>query len=150
MRFPNLQRVTRTSTSTRRAIGILMMLGVAALGLFALDSKADSTQATPPLTPCTNCAPLGVGQRWYGMSRACGVTYVNDTGRPIQVMINVSITSRGGNARFYVNGAQLGYAGNGSSTDNNATFSYVIPAGSSYYVGCTGARTGVSFWSELR
>jgi len=127
------------------------MLGLCALAV-SVSAVSDSTSPPPQLYAGAAGSSLGVGQNWYDVtgSRGCWGYYYNNQGRAIQVNINMSIESRGGSASFYVNGALVGSAGNGSSTDNNASFNAVVPDGHYVMVSCNGGRTGIQRWSELR
>jgi hypothetical protein len=90
---------------------------------------------------------LGVGQTWQDVtsSRSFGITYTNNTGRPIQV----AVTSGGGSSGFraYINGIEIirNYSNyNASSPQHGITL--IIPNGSTYSF--TGGQ--LQIWAELR
>ncbi len=86
---------------------------------------------------------LGVGQTWQNVttSRSSGVTYTNNTGKPILVRISANCPWSG--TSFYINGVVM--AGAGGDYNNNAGMTMVVPNGDTYkYVGCNIA------WTELR
>ncbi|ENZ2777216.1 hypothetical protein ACGGT9_003744 [Salmonella enterica] len=89
-------------------------------------------------------AHLGVGQSWNNMtsSRSAGVTYTNDTGKPIQLCVYYSVTGAGDyGASLIVNGVETGGATGG--------FNCIIPAGTVYRLDVSGTAR-LSRWLELR
>jgi hypothetical protein len=94
---------------------------------------------------------LGVGQTWQYMHtttglRASGVTYTNDTSKPI--IVNVQYTGTG-LISLYINVDDLQVQRFTSITDNtSATVSAVVPVGSTYKIGNTGGTLYI--WIELR
>ncbi len=85
---------------------------------------------------------LGVAQTWQDMSasRIAGVTYTNNTGKPIEVQI-----TKGDSSQIYitVDGLAVGHARAYSSNDFS-NFSITVPNGSTYSVNT------FSYWKELR
>ncbi len=89
-------------------------------------------------------AHLGVGQSWNNMtsSRSVGVTYTNDTGKPIQLCVYYGITGVGDwGASLIVNGIETG--------GSNGGFNCIIPAGTVYRLDVSGTAR-LSRWLELR
>ena len=89
-------------------------------------------------------AHLGVGQSWNNMtsSRSVGVTYTNDTGKPIQLCVYYGITGVGDwGASLIVNGIETG--------GSNGGFNCIIPAGTAYRLDVSGTAR-LSRWLELR
>lgn len=98
--------------------------------------------------------PFGLGQSWVSMGaeRASGVTYTNNTGRPIQVSalfgptsgINVTIAANvGGNT--YIRGNYSAAAGNYITSRN-----MIVPAGSTYSLTPANGTAALVDWHELR
>lgn len=88
--------------------------------------------------------PIGVNQSWQDMtaSRAKGVTYTNNTGRPIDLFI--AFDPSGGSSVLTITGHPFGVA------DNNGTFvSMIIPAGGTYSLSDWGIASPMK-WLELR
>lgn len=87
---------------------------------------------------------IGVGQTWQDVkaSRSSGVTYTNNTGRPI--MVSVSQQSPNGNAQFYINGVIVGQVG--GDLNNGQVFSFIIPDQNTYK--CNSPI--IDYWWELR
>jgi hypothetical protein len=102
------------------------------------------------LTPISNpqaLMSLGYGQTWQNVtaSRAAGTTYYNTTGKPIEVIANLSL-GNGGNGSWTVNGSVV------ASTSATAgtivmSISAIVPPGQSYLL--TTNSTIVS-WYEIR
>ncbi|HAS8350184.1 TPA: hypothetical protein I7721_03595 [Vibrio vulnificus] len=89
-------------------------------------------------------AHLGVGQSWNNMtaSRSVGVTYTNDTGKPIQLCVYYGVTGAGDwGASLIVNGIETG--------GSNGGFNCIIPAGTVYRLDVSGTAR-LSRWLELR
>lgn len=108
---------------------------------------AGGTVVTLPTTSGTAALTsdlIGVGQTWQDVtaSRAAGVTYTNNTGRPIQVMITVTVSTQTSN--FSINGTVVATIANNGYIDY-APFSAIIPNGSTYSV-----SLGIFRWWELR
>lgn len=84
---------------------------------------------------------LGVGQTWQNVtsSRSVGVTYTNNTGKPIQVMINHNFGQYGA---ITIGGIELPMA----DGDTYSFFNFVVPNGSTYRIN-NGAFV---VWAELR
>ncbi len=84
---------------------------------------------------------LGVGQTWQDVksSRSVGVTYTNDTGKPIQVMINHNFGQSGS---IVLGGVELPMV----DGDAYSFFNFVIPNGSTYRIN----GGGIISWAELR
>ena len=85
---------------------------------------------------------LGVGQTWQNVtaSRATGVQYRNDTGRPIQVMINANFNS----GSFLINGVSIPIYDGGEW----GFVSAIIPSGHTYQANVSGVT--IISWAELR
>ena len=89
-------------------------------------------------------AGIGVNQTWTDVtaSRASGTTYTNSTGKPIQVLISISVSTQ--TFYFYINGVAAARIGNNGYIDN-APFSVIIPNGVTYKI-----DGGLLTWWELR
>lgn len=89
-------------------------------------------------------AHLGVGQFWNNMtaSRSAGVTYTNDTGKPIQLCVYYGVDRAGDyGASLIVNGIETGGSTGG--------FNCIIPTGATYRFDVSGTAR-LSRWLELR
>jgi hypothetical protein len=90
---------------------------------------------------------LGVGQSWQNVtsSRSLGVTYVNNTGRPILVV--VSMSDARGNNYVLINGVNIGDIDTKATTGDRMTF--IVPISNSYRIE-VGLGGTISTWAELR
>lgn len=114
---------------------------------------ANKSNVTAAITPANASAiaqttDLGVGQTWQNVtsSRAVGVTYTNNTGKPIKVSIICAVDD--GISELYVSNELISKSGNtGSSVGNNFnTVSEIVPHGQTYrYQGSNFLK-----WAELR
>jgi hypothetical protein len=140
---------------------VTVVLGVLTSSLFAYAAFSPDTVLTADLLnqEFSKIQPLGVGQSWRnmrdannpsGQTRAAGQTYVNDTGRPIQVMVvgygsycsqlNVSETLNG-------TPMAIGYGCDSNAPSDGATISAIIPDGNYYSFETNSPSYN---WHELR
>lgn len=117
-----------------------------------LTSVSTAQAATAAQAKVLGDRDFGVGQTWQDVtsSRFSGVTYTNNTSKPIQVLISCSDTAGQVDAEFYVNGSLIitqRYDVGGSYGTTN--ISVIIPSGSTYRLTLSGGAAIVK-WSELR
>lgn len=95
---------------------------------------------------------LGVGQYWQNVtgSRASGVTYTNNTGKPIKVSVGAG--GRDARVLIYVNDVLVAYSRDTYDGDQcRASASEIVPNGASYKVeAINNFSVNVQFWAELR
>ena len=94
---------------------------------------------------------LGVGQTWQNVSgsRAYSTTYTNSTGKAIMVSILATTPSATqATCNFYVDGVSIGGFGMSQSGGIQNGGSFIVPAGSTYYV--TASNFSAPSWFELR
>ena len=115
------------------------------IGAVQLNNTLTSVSTSQALTAAQgkalNDKMLGVGQTWQDVkgSRSVGVTYTNNTGRPIQVMINLNF----GQSGFIVlGGIELPMA----DGDGYSFFNFIVPDGSTYRIN----GGSITSWVELR
>ena len=134
-----------TGSSSLTTNAVLLGNGTSALQTVApgtsgnvLTSDGTTWKSTTPPDP------IGVSQTWqdFTSSRTAGTTYTNNTGRPIQVLITVIVSTQTSN--FSINGTVVATVANNGFIDY-APFSAIIPNGSTYSV-----SLGVFRWWELR
>lgn len=117
-------------------------------GQVTLDVPAIAGSNTATLPAATGELSMlgGSGQTWTDVtaSRASGTTYTNNTGKPIQVFIQILIASNG-SASFAINGITLGVGANGGAGTTTTSLSFIIPNGNTYVF--TGS---IAKWVELR
>ena len=112
-------------------------------------NKSNVSAAVTPSNTATiaQSTDLGVGQTWQDVTsgRSFGITYTNNTGRPIQV----AVTSGGGSSNFraYINGIEIirNYSNYNASFPQHG-ITLIIPNGSTYSF--TGGQ--LQIWAELR
>jgi uncharacterized phosphosugar-binding protein len=89
---------------------------------------------------------IGVGQTWTDVTtlRASNQTYRNNTGKPIQVFIQILLASNG-SASFAINGITFSVTANSGAGSTATTLSFIIPDQNEYiFIGT------ISKWAELR
>ena len=135
----------RTQPATTTNVGITRFATAA-----EVENKSVVSAAVNPSNAATiaQSTDLGVGQTWQDVtsSRSSGVTYTNNTGKPIKVSIICAVDD--GISELYVGNELISKSGNtGSSIGNNFnTVSEVVPHGQTYrYQGSNFLK-----WSELR
>ena len=114
-------------------------------------NKSNVSAAVTPSNALTiaQSTDLGVGQTWQDVtsSRFSGVTYTNDTGKPIFVSFTLRDLSSASQSfvEFLIGGIRAIYSAD--LTELNHSFSIIVPAGFTYRL-----NTGntLQFWSELR
>ena len=113
-------------------------------------NKSGVSAAVNPSNAATiaQSTDLGVGQTWQNLtgSRSSGVTYTNNTGKPIQVVISVLSTSSVESNVLNVGGVIL-LDGDLGTAGMVSIQSFVVPNGVSYSFTTT---TQIRSWSELR
>ena len=144
-----------TGLGATGATGIQGASGATGLGATGATGIQGSTGATgiQGSTGATGPGSLGVGQTWQDVtgSRLLGTSYVNTTGKPIQVLVTGrTITGAGG---YMVVGVDSAY--------QNSCYSYflntpvgvgpaIVPNGSSFAVYDGGGTSELIAWYELR
>ena len=125
-------------------------------GAVKLNNTLTSSSTTEALTAAQgkflNDQAFGVGQTWQDFtgSRSSGVTYTNNTGKPI--MISVIARGRDATVAIYVGSVLVAtQADTYDSTQNVSTGSTIVPAGAAYTVISTNKYgVNVTSWAELR
>lgn len=113
----------------------------------ALNNTLTSTSTSQALTAAQgralNMQMLGVGQTWQNVTsaRSPGATYTNNTGRPIQVLINANFNA----GSLVIGGVVIPI----NDSDFYAQPSFIVPNGSTYRVNI-GAGGSILTWAELR
>jgi len=95
---------------------------------------------------------IDFSQSWQDVtsSRSDGVTYTNNTGKPIFVSITFSNSAGATNDySVYVGALKVGYAYK-STIAYIETRSFIVPAGSTYKTVKGGTGIGMTMWAELR
>src|SRR5690606_37829563 len=108
-------------------------------------NKSNISKAINPANAATiaQSTDLGVGQTWQNVtsSRSGGVTYANNTGRPIQVLINANLNS----GSLVLGGVTIPI----NDSDFYSQPSFIVPSGSTYRVN-VGTTGSILTWAELR
>ena len=95
---------------------------------------------------------IGVNQTWQDVtaSRSAGVTYINTTGKPIEVLFSGGTNSTPAYLSAEINGVSIGLGGVvTSSTTIFTNISFTVPNMETYRIAVAGAVI-VNNWSELR
>ena len=141
--------VASLDENTKVPIAQLPNASTTAIGAVQLNDTLTSVSTSQALTAAQgkvlNDKMLGVGQTWQDVtgSRAAGITYTNDTQKPIMVIVTRNV-AQNFTAYFTVNGIDLIWSHAGNSIGIADAFSIIIPVGSTYK--CNTFST----WAELR
>lgn len=90
-------------------------------------------------------AAIGIGQTWQSFSspaRQSGVTYTNNTSKPIMVSVSLGAATTGASFSVVVGGVTIA---SGTIYSNWITHSFIVPVGTTYVVTCSTLS-----WAELR
>lgn len=117
-----------------------------------LTSTSTTQASTAAQAKVLNDQAFGVNQSWQDFtgSRAKNVTYVNNTGRPIEIAIKVAYEDDDGGLTVTVGGVDIGKVqGNAPSGTGywQTTFNFTVPNIVSYSVS---GGSNVFGWAELR
>lgn len=135
--------ITGLTTPLSRAQG---GTGLSAAGTAGNVLTSDGTNWTSAAN-----SSLGSGQTWTNVSasRAYSTTYTNSTGKAIMVSILASTPSATqATCNFYVDGVSIGGFGMAQAGGIQNGGSFIVPAGSTYYV--TASNFTAPSWFELR
>lgn len=152
-----------TVVATNGSDGYLRKMTFANFLLQALSNAALTGNPTAPTqavgnnstrianTAFTKSVSLGWSQAWADVtaSRSLNVTYTNNTGKPIQVSVSVSINP-GSNVGLWVDGVIVSQNINGSSQPESVFGAPIVPNGSTYLLQVFSGSAGIDRWSELR
>lgn len=96
--------------------------------------------------------PLGVGQTWQDMtgSRALATSYVNNTGRTIQIQYHGTNSNVNGCVAFNVGGVQYGLSSGSSAVGGVTSGAFAVPPGATYSITNFLTTNTIVKWSELR
>ena len=96
-------------------------------------------------------APIGLGQGWQDVtaSRNVGVTYTNNTGKPIFVMVRQGQNAAAG-LKLDIDGVEVSEQYINYTGFNRLTVFGVVPAGSTYEASWVNSVGTLSYWAELR
>lgn len=123
------------------------LTGVATAPTVSISSNSDRIATTSAVYAVTK------GYAWTDVSgsRLLDTTYVNSTGRPIQVAVGILLQGVGivSSAEAFVDGVKVASIGAGVSQNAQLTITFDVPPGSSYIVMNAGGVPTVTFWSEL-
>ena len=143
--------VASLDANTKVPISQLPNASTTAIGAVQLNntltSASTSQAATAAQAKALNDQAFGVGQTWQDLtsSRSKGVTYKNNTGRPIQVKVICGNAQNQFGIQFYVGSSMFDYPDIPQGTVIEINF--IIPAGNTYRA--TG-NDAISSWWELR
>jgi len=92
---------------------------------------------------------VGSGQTWHDVtaSRSGGTNYVNNTGRPISVLVTFGAQAGANRADLLIDGDAVASTGN---TGNRSNITAIVPPGSTYRVNIISGTFDVENWQELR
>ena len=135
-----------------------------AQGAVQLNNTLTSTSTTEALTAAQGkvlkdtldtiaSSSLGVGQTWQDVtaSRAMATTYINNTGKPISVVISGNPSGLPERLILTIGGVVVWNQNiDGENNDTNVVVSGIVPHNFSYTVNTDGNKTTISRWVELR
>ena len=141
--------VASLGADTRVPVAQLPAASTTSSGAVQLNNNLTSSSTSQALTAAQGNVlagrDIGYNQTWQDVtsSRVVGTTYTNNTGRPIQVFINLTDATLG--TVLYLNGISTGEIDFGST--GRQQLSFIIPSASTYQLS-VGAIVGK--WLELR
>ena len=99
-----------------------------------------------------NNTVLGIGQSWQNVtaSRAIGVTYTNDTGKPIMVNTWTGNVSSTGSLSIFVNGVRVIGNQHPSTAYMMSSGAVIVPNGATYSTEKGSGAVGTLYFMELR
>ena len=122
-------------------------------GAVILNNTVTSTSTAQALTAAQgkvlNDQAFGVGQTWQDVtgSRSSGVTYTNNTGKPITVIVSIRDSNLYDGVLVYVGGVVI-IDVDDIGAQGTTPYTFVVPNGSTYSV--TVNSNTIRHWSELR
>jgi hypothetical protein len=145
-----------TGASSITANSVVLGNGTSALSGNLVAPSTTGNVLTSNGTTWTSAAPAGLGanQTWQNVtgSRSLNTTYTNSTGKPIFVSVYYITSGTGNNLLAYVDSvtvAGMVFSLSFGTLATGDTFSFIVPAGSTYRIDTTAAPS-ISSWSELR
>ena len=148
--------VASLDANTKVPIAQLPDASTTAIGAVQLNDTLTSSSTSQALTAAQgkvlNDKILGVGQTWQDVtsSRASGVTYTNNTGRPIQVWLALNDTY-GTGFSLIIGGVTIFSLNYDIPPNGFYPISFIVPIGNTYKVTWAGGTsTQLVSWSELR
>ncbi len=114
-----------------------------------VDGGQDGARFITPLTLKNTPIGLGDGQSWLDVSasRAANITYTNNSGRPIAVIVKCAAGSDV-EIGLYIDAVFMRNDVGSNTTSGGLTLMGIVPNGSTYRA--TSAPSAVSLWYELR
>jgi len=92
---------------------------------------------------------FGQSQSWQLVSRAAGVTYTNDTGRPLAISIyGPQFSNNWSVFHLYISGQRVACQRNHTNYSGRNWISGVVPIGATYQLNVE--QTGIESWFEYR
>ena len=156
----------KANTAINLAVGIGLTGGgtLTANRSFAIDKAAASDLTAGTLNKVVTAdvlkaeldkkSNLGVGQTYNNVktSRTTNIDYVNNSDKPILVLISVICSSQNQQVQFLIDGIEIQTLAVSESGREWPTirpgFSVIVPVGATYKV--TGLNTNIMNWTELR
>ena len=155
--------ISTTAISAAATVANVIYSNTARTNLaYRVIARIDSTQSTagtwataPTLVQgvggqaLTAMSSLGYGQTWQNVtgSRALGTTYYNTKGKPIQVAINMGVTTASSNLIVYVAGFGISNITAASSGISAQTLVFTVGVGQSY--SATNNAGSLIIWFEM-
>ena len=144
--------VASLDVNTKVPVAQLPNASTTAIGAVQLNNNLTSSSTSQALTAAQGRVlgdrDFGVGQTWQDVKggRASGVTYTNNTGKPIHVLIEVQTFSGLDTNTLEVNGLVLA-SGDWGIDGMRPVVSFPVPLGASYRFT---TNSTIMKWSELR
>ena len=148
--------VASLDANTKVPVSQLPNASTTAIGAVQLNNTLTSSSTSQALTAAQGKVlgdrDFGVGQTWKNVtgSRASGVTYTNDTGKPIQVNVLIKDTN-GAGFSLIVGGVTIFSLNYDMSAYGFYPTSFIVPIGDTYKVTWAGGYSSdLISWAELR
>jgi len=100
--------------------------------------------------PLTNNQGLGTSQTWQDVtaSRALSTVYTNSTGKPIQVLAQITVGTAG-DVSLVIDSVLKKVVGT-SGTQSTAAVSFIVPPNKTYELRTVAGTPTLTTWVELR
>ncbi|MDQ2107981.1 MULTISPECIES: hypothetical protein, partial [unclassified Vibrio] len=111
----------------------------------------DGGEFRPLYKLMTDADVIGTNQSWLNVtsSRSSGITYTNNTGRPLMIVVTTGTSSNGSGGIEIIVNSVIVAAHNPSSNGFVNSFSLIVPKDGTYRANLIG-NMNLASWSELR
>ena len=138
-----------TGTTTLAANNVLLGNGTSTFQTVAPGTSGNVLTSDGSTWSSAVNVNFGFGQTWQDLttSRASSTNYTNSTGKPIMIVVTISVTGSGANVTFIVDSVTIPFSNfSAQSGQGYAGGTIIVPAGAVYSV----SSSPINSWLELR